>query len=147
MRRPNSICRGLIVGTPRAVPPMPDSVPVVDWSVITPQVCGLSIFSVGFSGWKWFRTFVIWMMSVAPNRSLARISFETVASRDQDGNPRRTPAPPPAVSKPRMGRRNREYVAFGSAKMLMPDPPLDGLPLMPAEPLLVTLKCAELPAV
>src|SRR5215467_8857358 len=87
------------------------------------------------------------MMSVAPKRSDARISLETVASNDQEENPRKTPAPPLVVSTPSIGRRNKAYVAAGSPNMFNPDPPLAGLPFTPtpAEP--VTLWCKELPPV
>src|SRR5215475_15555721 len=86
------------------------------------------------------------MIRVAPNLSVARISLETVASSDQAPNPRRTPAPPPVVSRPRIGRRNKAYVAAGSANMFNPDPPLAGSPFTPA-PAEVTLWCKELPPV
>ena len=46
---PAEVIEGLIAGTP-PVPPTPANAPDVDWAVMTPQVCGLSIFRFGLSG-------------------------------------------------------------------------------------------------
>src|SRR5882672_11444069 len=67
-------------------------------------------------------------------RSLNFISLASVASTFQRFKPRRFPAPPQLVSRPRMHRRNMLKTAEGSANMLRPSELFVPIPLEPITP-------------